>query len=41
MQQKQGGSIRIVVSALMYEPLTNKESDWETANRALAFDVGG
>jgi hypothetical protein len=41
MQQKQGGSIGIVANAFMYEPLTDKESDREAADRALAFEVGG
>nr|KAJ0188398.1 hypothetical protein LSAT_V11C900493870 [Lactuca sativa] len=35
-----GGSIGIVVSCLMYEPLTNTDLDREAAERAFAFNIG-
>ncbi|CAI9303628.1 unnamed protein product [Lactuca saligna] len=39
-QPKHGGSIGIVVSCLMYEPLTNTDLDRKAAERAFAFDIG-
>ncbi|KAK9150025.1 hypothetical protein Syun_008334 [Stephania yunnanensis] len=38
-QAKQGGSIGIVVSAYMYEPISDDEVDIQAAKRALAFNV--
>nr|XP_027062637.1 beta-glucosidase 18-like [Coffea arabica] len=39
-QAKQGGTIGLVVSTHMYEPLTDDELDREAASRGLAFYVG-
>ncbi|KAK8638287.1 hypothetical protein V6N13_136721 [Hibiscus sabdariffa] len=39
-QRKQGGSIGIIVSTNMYEPLRDVESDHQAVNRLLAFKGG-
>ncbi|KAK3037918.1 hypothetical protein RJ639_031809 [Escallonia herrerae] len=39
MQAKQGGSIGVVISGTMNEPLRDNENDLEAVNRALAFSV--
>ncbi|KAJ1701985.1 hypothetical protein LUZ63_001764 [Rhynchospora breviuscula] len=38
-QEKQGGTIGIVMSTTWYEPLQNSTADWLATNRLLAFDV--
>ncbi|XAR56567.1 Beta-glucosidase [Bertholletia excelsa] len=38
-QPRQGGSIGIVASAFMYEPMTDNDLDEEAASRALACDL--
>ncbi|KAF7822748.1 beta-glucosidase 18-like protein [Senna tora] len=40
IQAKQGGTIGIIVSILMYEPLEDEEWDRRAASRALAFHSG-
>ncbi|KAJ7981703.1 Beta-glucosidase [Quillaja saponaria] len=39
-QPKQGGSIGIVVAAVMYEPLTDEKYDRQAVNRAFDFHLG-
>ncbi|KAK8519933.1 hypothetical protein V6N12_003899 [Hibiscus sabdariffa] len=39
-ERKQGGSIGIIVSTNMYEPLRDVESDRQAVNRLLAFNGG-
>lgn len=40
MQLKQGGSIGIIASTMMYEPLRDDEFSRQAAERALIFNVG-
>ncbi|XP_044474047.1 beta-glucosidase 18-like isoform X2 [Mangifera indica] len=39
-QPKQGGSIGIIASSHMYEPLRDEETDQKAVNRILAFNLG-
>ncbi|ESR65177.1 hypothetical protein CICLE_v10007996mg [Citrus x clementina] len=39
-QEKQGGSMGIVLHSMMYEPLRDEDSDRQAVSRALAFNVG-
>lgn len=40
MQEKQGGSMGIVLHSMMYKPLRDEDSDRQAVSRALAFNVG-